>query len=141
MWWTLLVARFFEIVLKSVQKVNVIPDIFSYKTSLRWKLKGAYPYSWLILSAVMLHLQFVGVTCGTFWNHSMIQGHSIFKIRLQSWVQNPDREPPAPFGTAYPVSSIIKNSLPPVVDVVKHSRDIYFGYSTNILYQASKECS
>ena len=69
----------------------------------------------------------------------MIQGRSIFKIRLQSWVQNPDKEPPDPFGTAYPVSPIIKNSLSPVVDVVKHSRDIYFGYSTNVLYQACQK--
>ena len=35
----------------------------------KWHLKGSHPQTWMILCAVMLHAQFVGIVCGSHWNH------------------------------------------------------------------------
>ena len=35
----------------------------------KWRMKGSFPITWMIFSAVMLNLQFVGIYCGTSWRH------------------------------------------------------------------------
>ena len=132
MWWTLLVARFFD----------VLTSYFgcrSSQTSLKWKLKGAYPCSWLILSAVMLNLQFVGVACGPYWSQSTHISNPMMKIGLPSWIRKADRVPPDPIEPPFFLSPDPQNISNTLEQVDNSSRDAIYSYGTNILYESCQK--
>ena len=59
-----------------------------------------YPISWIIFSAVMLNMQFIGVYCGTGWRnviplHVTIHSHDTFL----NWFPKSPRKPPDPVRT------------------------------------------
>ena len=60
-------------------------------------MKGSYPLAWMILSAVMLNMQFVGIYCGSSWRH-VIPLHVKQQAHNQylEWFLIPPKEPPDP---------------------------------------------
>ena len=63
-------------------------------------MKGGFPITWMIFSAVMFNLQFVGIYCGTGWRHVIplhVQQHTHNKYL--EWFLMPPRKPPDPTRT------------------------------------------
>ena len=50
----------------------------------------------MILSAVVLNSQFVGVVSGPYWNQPIFQDSQLPQFNLLNWFRNPDRVPPDP---------------------------------------------
>ena len=66
-------------------------------------MRGSYPVSWLILSAMMLTSQFVGVYCGSYW-HTILEpsGHSkALRLALDVMLKPPRKPPDPPLRTVH----------------------------------------
>ena len=69
----------------------------------KWTMRGSYPVSWLILSAMMLTSQFVGVYCGSYW-HTILEpsGHSeVLRFALDVMLEPPRKPPDPPLRTVH----------------------------------------
>ena len=129
MWWIMLIARLLKKVFKSICLVffllwflptyiinktcfnlryyvatistfHIYLNWFINPSKTKWKMKFAYPASWMILTAVMLNLQFIGIYYGTGWRniiplHLKQQAHDEFL----EWFPKPPRKPPDPVRT------------------------------------------
>ena len=101
MWWIMLVAGLLMKALMSFLDPVVIVVSYIHWLStppkVKWKMKGAYPKTWMILSATMLLLQFVGCYCGSHWDCT-----SSFAVHLHvpqvhmDWFSPQPRKPPDP---------------------------------------------
>ena len=139
MWWTLLVARFVDILIGVIHVLDTISTFPYPQSTPKWKLKGGYPCSWMILTTVMLHLQFVGVISGTYWNQAIFYESTLPKITLPPWFKNTDRKPPDPFSVLPSQPTLIKDCSQSIAPIIKPSRDVYFSYKTNVLYQSCQK--
>ena len=116
--------------------VATTPIYFEWFTSqpkVKWHMKGAFPITWMIFSAVMLNLQFVGCYCGTSWKHVIpvdVQQHA--NDQYLDWFLTTPRKPPDPLRMAK-----IR---------IEHNDEDYISTSinqkysiNNILYSVSKQ--
>ena len=87
----------------------------------------------------MLNLQFVGVVCGPFWNHSVSFAQPLVNFGLPSWKNNPDRVPPDPVKHPFHFKTLEHPSVCPLEIIDKPNKCIYSGFKTNILYQACQK--
>ena len=95
-------------------------------------MKGGFPITWMIFSAVMLNLQFVGIYCGTGWRHVIplhVQQHAHNKYL--EWFLIPPRKPPDPTRT-------VKLSFEEIDDCddAEHQNTKYL--INNVVYSVSK---
>ena len=87
----------------SVAKIATTPiyvDWFVNPPKSKWRMKGGFPITWMIFSAVMLNLQFVGIYCGTGWRHVIpLHVQQYTHNKYLEWFLIPPRKPPDPTRT------------------------------------------
>ena len=60
----------FTLILPFVIPLNLAS--FHSATTMTWKMKGSYPDTWLILSALMLHPHFISIVVSSVFNHTFL---------------------------------------------------------------------
>ena len=79
---------------------SVYIDWFINPPKSKWRMKGGFPITWMIFSAVMFNLQFVGTYCGTGWRHVVpLHAQQHAHNKYLEWFPIPPRKPPDPIHT------------------------------------------
>ena len=72
-------------------------DWFINPPKSKWRMKGGFPITWMIFSAVMFNLQFIGIYCGTTWRHVIpLYVQQEAHDKYLDWFLVPPRKPPDP---------------------------------------------
>ena len=90
-------AHFIRSSIATIATTPIYIDWIITPPKVKWRMKGSYPLAWMILSAVMLNMQFVGIYCGSSWRH-VIPLHVKQQAHNQylEWFLIPPKEPPDP---------------------------------------------